>query len=384
MKRVFSLITFLALLCGLSCALAYTRNDSGLYVDESGQVIGELWDDAAGIYIVDGVGYEITNADEGGSPASSSSAGESSGGGITVVSSDGSADPFAGIPTNPDGSITVESGQIQIEGPSTGESGHLTEAEWAARWAKYTAANGTTTGTVYINEKGNPIPVEIVSLGLGRSTIRVENDTFFVPTSSLKWDTEAPEDKLLAVVTLPKSPKLGYVTLRAKKSQKSFVMGHCNKGRVLRVIDVGKTWTMVDDAGVRGYVLTSGLTFYDNSPRPYAAGIITVMGKLIRGNYVHLRTSPTSKSGYVRDPDSTRAVEYHVGTPVAVFAQDDTWSEIDVDRWHCYILSKFVTLQEPLPVIEPEDTEPKAEIMEDASSLEEAEYQPDALHSSQP
>lgn len=325
-RRLIALILLAAMLGCATSALAYTKNAQGLYVDESGIVIADYWDDAAGIYIVDGVGYAIENTDGGASSSSSSSPSSSSGG-------------AANLPKNADGSVTVESGQIQIEDPteSTG-SGHLTQEEWAARWAKYTAKNGTTTGTVYMDEAGTVVPAEIKYLGLGRSTIVVNGETMLVPTSSLKWDTEAPENKLLAVVT---TTKQSYVTLRAKSSTKAFVMGHCEKGKVLRVIRTGKTWTFVDDEGVRGYVLTSGLTFYDNAPRQWAPGIITVKGKTPRGNYVHFRTSPSNKG-------KQSAVEYPVGTPITVFNQEGDWSEIDLAGYHCYMLSKFVTLQEPL------------------------------------
>ena len=47
----------LALFVGSTCAASYTKNSEGLYVDGNGQVISELWDDAGGLYIVDGVGY---------------------------------------------------------------------------------------------------------------------------------------------------------------------------------------------------------------------------------------------------------------------------------------------------------------------------------------
>ena len=324
-RRLIALILLAAMLGCATSALAYTKNAQGLYVDESGIVIADYWDDAAGIYIVDGVGYAIENTD-GGASSSSSSSPSSSGG-------------AANLPKNADGSVTVESGQIQIEDPteSTG-SGHLTQEEWAARWAKYTAKNGTTTGTVYMKDDGSVVPAEIQYLGLGRSTIVVDKEKMLVPTSSLKWDTEAPEDKLLAVVS---TTKQSYVTMRAKKSKKAFVMGHCEKGKVLRVINTGKTWTFVDDEGVRGYVLTSGLTFYNNQPRQWAPGIITVNGKTPRGNYVHFRTSASNKG-------KQSAVEYPVGTPITVFNQEGDWSEIDLAGYHCYMLSKFVTLQEPL------------------------------------
>ena len=318
MKRLLCIVFILALLCCGTSALAYHKNDQGVYVDDSGNVIDELWDDAAGLYIVGGVGYPIVDSD-----------GESGG------TSDGMSD--TGIPLNEDGSITVESGQLPIADSVAESTGHLTPVEWGARWAKYTAANGVTTGTVYMDDAGNVTPAEIKYLGLGRSTIITGGKELIVPTSSLRWDTEAPDDKVLALVT---PAKQSYLTLRAKKSQKSFVMGHCDKCKVLRVIGTGKTWTMVDDEGVRGYVLTSGLTFFDNSPRQYAAGMITVKGKTPSGNTVHVRSS--NKNG------ARQIAEFDVGTPITVFAQDDKWCEIDVAGLHCYILSQFVTLQEPL------------------------------------
>lgn len=337
MKRILSAAAALALVCLCASAAAYSKNGQGLYVDASGQVIADLWDDAAGLYIVNGVGYPIENSDSGASSSSSQPSSGSSSGAITVNSSDGATDPTAGLQKNPDGSVTVQSGQVSA--PDEEESSpHLTQEEWAARWAKYAAKNGVTTGTVFMDGLGNVLPAEILELGLARSTILVEGKTMTVPTVALKWDTEAPEDKVLAVATPSKQT---YLTLRAKKSQKSFVMGHCEKCRVVRVISTGKTWTFVDDGGVRAYVLTSGLTFYANEPRNWVNAIITVKGKTPRGNYVHFRCSPSSKA-------KQSAKEYPVGTSIAVFSQEGEWSEIEVDGYHCWMLSKFVTLTEPL------------------------------------
>lgn len=342
MKRLLFAAFALLLIWGCACA-------SGVDVDEEGGV----WDYNTGIYTApDGTQHSIENSDS--SPTSSYE-----------------------VPVNPDGGMTVESGQFQMDEASSGEGAHLTEEEYAARRAKYTARNGTTTGTVYVNEAGDVFTAEILSLGLGRSTIRVEGEDFLVPTSSLSWDTDAPEDKLLAVVTLHNNPKLTYLTLRAKKKQGSFVLGNCTKRRVLRVISTGKTWTMVDDDGIRGYVLTSGLTFYDNKPRQYAAGILTVKGKLVKGNTIHARTSTANDPGYVRYGDGREMAEFPVGTPVTVFAQDEKWSELDVGGWHCFILNEFVTLQEPLPAPAPDAGEAGASADEPGGPDEDSELSPE-------
>ena len=335
MKRVIAFLAFLTLAASCcSGASAAKKNSEGLYVDNSGQVITEQWDDAAGLYIVNGVGIAIENADNG----SSSAYTDSSSGGMTVTSSDGATDPLAGLERNADGSVTVESGQLQIDIEGSTGSGHLTQAEWEARLAKYTRINGVTTGTVYTDESGTVTPVEIVSLGLGRSTILINGKKMVVPTSSLSWDHEVPENKVLAVAT-PKSPST-YLTLRAKKSKKSFVMGRCDKCKVVRVIRSGKTWSFVDNGEARGYVLTSGLTFYDNKPKTYASAVITIKGKTTSRATVHTRTSGSNKAKQID--------EYPVGTAITVFSQDEDWSEIEVDGWHCYMQTKYITLQEPL------------------------------------
>jgi len=340
MKRFLPILAALILLCAAIPAQAgYHLNEQGLYVDDSGQVIDELWDEAAGIYIVAGVAHAITPSGEGPTDVGTGiQTGAEPTGALVVTSTETGAD----LPRNPDGSIVVESGQLPIEEEAAvTESHHLTQEEWAARWAKYASKNGTTTGTVYMDENGNVYPVQILQPGLGRSTILLDGQERIVPTSSLKWESEAPQNKLLAVST-PSTQS--YLTLRAKSSQKAFVMGHCDKCSVLLVIRTGKTWTFVDNGEVRGYVMTSGLTFYDNEPRQYAAGIITVKGKTPSGNTVHVRSAASRKGRQIE--------EYPVGTPITVFSQDDEWSEIDVGGFHCYIQSKYVTLQEPLLLAE--------------------------------
>ena len=245
------------------------------------------------------------------------------------------------------GDTIIDSGEFQLPEESSGGGQHLTQEEWEARWDKYTARNGETTGTVYMDENGAVSPAEIKHLGLGRSTILVSDQELLVPTSSLKWDTEAPEDMVLAV----SSPeKQSYLTLRATKSKKAFVMGHCDKSMVVRVIKTGPTWTFVDLEGVRAYVLTSGLTFYDNAPKNYAAGIITFRGKTKSKNTIHVRTAPRGK----------QITDFPTGTPVTVFSEEDGWFEVDVAGMHCYIASEFVTLEEPLITAEAR-TEPTAE-----------------------
>ena len=358
MKQIFCALTALIMLL---CAASLSAAD--VEVDEEGGV----WDYDAGTYTApDGAVYSITNEDGGGASSSGASSGSSSSssssGAITVASSDGSEDPTAGLQKNPDGSVTVESGQISAPDDSEGTGQHLTPEEYAARWAKYSARNGSTTGTVYMDPYGNIHPVEIKTLGLGRSLVVLEDgEKQLVPTASILWDTEAPEDKVLAVAT---PSKQSYISIYAKSSKSSFKLAQVLKCRVLRVIRVGKNWTFVDDAGVRGYVLTSAITFYSNAPKQYVGAMITVKGKTPRGNYVHYRTSPSRKA-------KQSSIEYPVGTLITVFSLQDGWYEIDLDGYHCYMAESFVTLENPLPL--PEEPEP---VLAELEPAPEAEAEP--------
>ena len=152
MKRCLAgwLTLFLLFAAVSGFALTYSVDPAtGLYVDESGEVIAEYWDEGAGIYIVDGVAYPISNSD-GGSASSGAAASEpvqNPDGGMEVTSSDqtGAFDSNA---------AAAAAQQGEEDGSTTGSAG-LTPEEWRARMDKAMQANGVSTGTVYVDENGN-------------------------------------------------------------------------------------------------------------------------------------------------------------------------------------------------------------------------------------
>ena len=303
----------LSLLLWLPATVALAANyhldpASGLYVDESGKVIAELWDEAGGLYIVEGVAVPIESSDD------------------PVPSEEG---------------MVVGSEDSVVEGVTEPEptQHHLTQQEWEARMAKAIRENGPVSKTYLMAEDNHLVEVELEYLGLGRSAIVRNGTVEMVPTSSLKWESAAPEDKRLAVVS---TTKQSYATMRAKKSQKAFVMDHCEKCAVLKVASTGKTWTMVEYNGMRGYVLTSALTFYDNNPKEYTTGLVSFRGKLNSNNTVHVRTSNKNSA--------RQLAELACGTPLTIFSLDEKWCEVDAGGWHCYIMVEYVTLDGPPPV----------------------------------
>jgi len=324
LKRGAGLVLALVLLS--ASALANT----GVEYDEEGGV----WDWDHGTYTPPG-GTPVSITENGVS--------ESSGNNTTVENSDGSITIITGdqdIQVNEDGSITVESGQIQIIEPES-ESPGLTQEEWEARMQRAQEKNGTYTYTVYHAPDGIIHEVQVIYVGLGRSMVLLNGAETLVNTWDLSWETEAPADKVLAVVSAPKN---GYANLRSKSSKKAFIMDHCITNKVVRVLATGKNWTKVDYAGMRGYVSTSSLTFYANEPRQYETAKISVKGRTKGTDTVYIRSAAKNNSRHLQD--------YVLGTPLTVFSKDGKWCEVDVEGWHCYILSNYVTYDEVMTASE--------------------------------
>ncbi len=330
MKRIVSCFLSLLLLgIAVSAAASYSLDPvSGLYVDSQGQVIAEYWDDAGGIYIVDGVGYKIQDADD------PSYTGEDNSGQSSSSSSENSAP--AGVSYAEDGSMEVESGALPIEEEQNGKSSEgLTPEEWRARMDKAVSVNGLADNqVVWTDENGEPHLAEALYYGLGRSAIRYNGMNLMVPTSSLDWEADVPEDHVLAVV----NSKSHFVKIYASTSKKSTVMANCEKLRVLRVVSGGDNWTKVQCDEYRGYIQTSLLTFYGRNSQEYTTGWVTYKGRKDSKNTVHIRSSNTNNAGQLS--------EFICGTPLTIFYHDDKWCEVDVGGWHAYILTKYVTMDE--------------------------------------
>ena len=298
--------------------------ETGTYTDEEGGV----WDYDMGIYTdAEGNQYEITD-DSGNSYASSSGAGsrQNADGSITIVTGEEDS-----VVQNSDGSLTVDSGAIQVVDQKE-ESKPLTYEEWQARMDSIADRNGRVTETFYRKSENEMIPVNVVYVGLVRSMVHLNGKEQLVDTCDLVWESEAPAEQLLAVINAPKN---GQAKMRAKTSAKSTVLDTCRTNRVVRVLKVGKTWAFVDHNGLRGYIQNTSLTFYPNERYEYETGYISVKGKTPKGETVYIRSAPKNNSRHLE--------QYPVATPLTIVSSDGNWTEIDVEGWHCYILSKYVS-----------------------------------------
>jgi len=328
MKRIRAAIAYL-LLFALLCPGPLAAAESYIVEDD-----GSKWY-ADRVEFPDGTVVKLVDHDRGQTQEESTSGS----GATTVENPDGSVTIITGdtdaVQQNPDGSVTVESGQIRIEDPAE-EAEPLTGAAWQARLDAAARRNGYVTDTWWRQADGNVVPVDVVYVGLGRSMIKVNGEERLVDTCELLWETEAPADQLLAVVNAPKN---GQAAIRSKTSTKATCLEKCRTNQVVRVLKVGPNWTFVDHAGLRGYIQTGSLSFRDNTRKTYTTGYITVKGKTPSGETVYIRSAPKKNARHLQ--------EYPVGSPLTIFSQEGDWTEVDIGGWHCYILSKFVTLDGP-------------------------------------
>lgn len=309
MKRTGILVFVLALCLGAG-ALA-----GGIEYDEDGGV----WDYNKGTYTTrDGQTVSIIDED------AATKTVRNADGSMTIITNE------KDIIQNPDGSIVLESGQVMtVKTPEDRAAEH--EQGWFAGMAKAASVNGSYTPTFYIDAEGNETEVPVAYIGLGRSMIALGGQNVLVDTSSLRWETEAPADKVIAVVK-----QSGTVKLHSKKDSKSLVMDKVPTGQILRVLATGKRWTFVDYKGIRGYVATNYLTFYANEKPEYQAGVIATRAGKTKGTItVHVRNKPNGR----------QQEEYKIGTPVTILGIEGDWAQVEVEGHSCYLKKEFIVFE---------------------------------------
>ena len=219
------------------------------------------------------------------------------------------------------------------------------EAKWNKAMGLAYAHNGRTV-TYYHDDAGNEIPVLVSYMGLARSRVTMYDEEQMVETWRLSWETEAPEDKVLAVVA-PKDA--ANVRLRATNKSNSTVLNRVPTNTVVQVIKTDKNWTLVDTndpESPRGYISTSVLQFYPNEQIPYEAAKVSAAGRTTGDDPVWIRSRDSSKA--------RRIIQFNLGEPLSVCSRTETgWCEVDVGGYHAYILPEFVTLDEQLTAENP-------------------------------
>ena len=212
------------------------------------------------------------------------------------------------------------------------------DAKWSRAMSLAYAHNGSTQTYYKSDDDGSETPVTVLYMGLARSRIILDGEKQMVDTWRLSWDTEAPDDKVLAVVAPNDAAE---VRMLATDNAKSTVLTRVPTNRVVQVIKVGKNWTLVDindNETPRGYIATDVLDFYPQMQLTYRSALLSAAGRTKGSDPVWIRAAA---SGNAR-----RITQFDLGEPLTVYCENEQgWCEVDVHGYHAFILNDFVTYE---------------------------------------
>ena len=186
----------------------------------------------------------------------------------------------------------------------------------------------------YMDDSGHMFQAELKNLGVARSLVTISGHEVTVDTRNLTWGTNAGENERLAVVN---APKAGSASLRKTSKKSSAVLKKITTGTVMRVFDIGETMTGVYVNGLTGYMLNSSITLM-GTPDSVTTGRLSYKGSFTNTHRINFYSQARESSKKIKG--------VHAGDEVVIFSDTGTWTELDLDGFHGYILSKFVTPDE--------------------------------------
>ncbi len=177
--------------------------------------------------------------------------------------------------------------------------------------------------------------ISVVTLGVSESVVRLEGQEITVPTRALTFAEGVEGKHRIAAIY---APRTGRCILRAKASEKAKELDKCPAGRIVPVLEYGKTWTKIRYEGQIGYVKTSVLTFLGDKESPIGVGVTSYQGKATGGAKVPLRNGKTS--------DAEIILNIRTATEVSVLSFDGKWYELEHDGWYGFLYKTYFTYEE--------------------------------------
>lgn len=239
--------------------------------------------------------------------------------------------------------------EIGNEAAAGSEEEFAGDAKWSRAMSLAYAHNGSTQTYYQNDDDGSEVPVTVVYMGLVRSRVILDGEKQMVDTWRLSWDTEAPDDKVLAVVAPNDAAE---VRLLATDSAKATVLARIPTNRVVQVIKTGKNWTLVDindGETPRGYIATDVLDFYPQMQLTYRTALLSAAGRTKGSDPVWIRAKANG--------NARRITQFDLGEPLTVYCENEQgWCEVDVHGYHAFILNDFVTYENEIPEAEAQES----------------------------
>lgn len=177
--------------------------------------------------------------------------------------------------------------------------------------------------------------ISVVQLGVSESVVILGEEEITVPTKALTFAEGVKDKHRIAAIY---APRLGRCILRAKASEKAKELDKCPAGRIVPVLEYGKTWTKIRYEGQVGYVKTAVLTFLGNKADPIGVGVTSYQGRATGSAKVPLRNGKTS--------DAEIILNLRTATEVKVLSFDGKWYELEHDGWYGFLYKTYFTYED--------------------------------------
>ena len=188
-----------------------------------------------------------------------------------------------------------------------------------------------------VSWNGNPVEIRVPGSWL--TVIREKGKETTMLSEDLTWESDT--EVRFAYIW---APKKGKANIRLGPKSKASVIGKAETGRVVLVFSKGKQYSGIIYDGTVGYMSNTTLKFIANPTVPRATATLSFKGRTDSKTKVTMRTGAGQ---------NTRSVtKLQPGLPVVVFKLGKTWSEVECNGWHGYVMTQHLTDIEEL---EPED-----------------------------
>ena len=221
--------------------------------------------------------------------------------------------------------------------------------------AYVTSSNGKSVrlrhgaGTSYGVIDSYPVGTEVLVHGKSGSwsQITVQGQQGYMMTKYLtkvKPGVSAPSEPDFTAYTAYVTSSNGKgVNLRQGPSTSRASMGQYDVGTAVTVLGVSGSWSYIDVAGVKGYMMSKFLTTKQPSSGGSSSGATG-------STYTAYVTSENGKGVYLRKGAGTSYGAYglySVGTPVTVLQHNTTWDKVRIGSREGYMMNKFLTTTAP-------------------------------------
>ena len=207
-------------------------------------------------------------------------------------------------------------------------------------------------------ESGDSEVVQMVTPGVVYSIVKSDGQDVRVLTSDLEWDSGAEVNRRVAYIN---APRTGRSVVLNRPSGSGHSLGRYGTGKIVIVAEAPKgQYTGVVYKNSIGYVLTSTLSFPDLSNGVLTGTVTWTDGTVDGRRTINLRQKAKKSS--------RKITSIKTGASVVIYSQNNNWAEVDVNGWHGYIMTKYLSINEndgPTIVEQPAATEAPIPVREE-------------------